>query len=128
MEQVIRGGATIDVPSAEENAAAVGARLQGFYDRQREIAETREREHARGIKLIRRDAVITAATSRLTLLDGIGPELGYVWAVRLLSATLASAGTFQAYITSDTSTATTAANSRRLVASAASSATQVVTF
>jgi hypothetical protein len=51
-----------------------------------------------------------------------------VWGVRLLGAQLASAGTMQAWITSDTSTSTTAANSRRLVASGASNQYQVFTF
>lgn len=126
--QRIQGGAMLDIPSVDEIGTDTAARLAAFGAQQRLIADERERQHARGIKNIRRDVQITAATTRFTNLDGIGPELGYVWGVRLLSAQLASAGTMQAWITSDTSTGTTAANSRRLVMSNASNQFQVALF
>ena len=128
-QQLVRGGAPIDIPSTAEIGDVVAERARQVWVEQSAIAEAREREHARGIKALRRDtAVVPAATSRFTNLDGIAPSLGYVWAVRLLAAQLASAGTFQAFITSDTDTTKGAATQRRLVASGASNQYQVITF
>ena len=84
-------------------------------------------EELRGVKLLRRDApVTTPALTRITTNDNITPESGYVWAVLMVSAQLASAGTFQAFITSDTDTTKTAAMQRRLVASGASNQYQAI--
>ena len=109
--QTIRGGGTID--------AVTPAEMHDFLTQQQEIQQTREREHLRGIKLLRRDSSLTTpAQSRLTTIDSITPEAGYIWCVLMISAQLASSGSLQAFITSDTSaTFATSAVSRRLVAS-----------
>lgn len=113
----IAGGRSYDVASPAEVKQIVADQL-------------REREHARGIKPLRRDtALITPAGTRFTAADAITPESGYVWAVRILSVQLASAGTGEAFITSDTNTAVTTSAQRRLLAAfGTSSQYQVATF
>lgn len=115
----IRAGLSFDVPSREDIAEVTRAEL-AHYDAQ-------QREKLRGLKDLHRDTSLTTpATSRVTITDSITPAAGYKWVVRLLGVQLASAGTLQAFITSDQNA--TAALSRRLVASAASNQYQVVTF
>lgn len=119
MLQTIRGGGQIDTVTPAE--------MRTFIGEQQEIAQARQREQLRGVKLLRRDTALTSpATSRITTLDSITPEQGYVWCVLMVSAQLASAGTFQAFITSDSSGLVTAASQRRLVASGASNIYQAV--
>jgi hypothetical protein len=125
--QLVRGGGTLDIPTADENAAAAMGHVRAFVAEQQEIAQARQRENLRGVKLLRRDTSLTTpATTRITTADGITPEQGYVWCVLMVSAQLASAGTFQAFITSDTDTTRTAAQQRRLVASGASNQYQAI--
>lgn len=127
--QMVQGGRTLDIPSADENAAAVDGRVRAWWLEEQEIQQAREREHLRGVKLLRRDfALTTPAGTRFTVTDGITPEQGYVWCVLLVSAQLASAGVFQAFITSDTDTTRTAASQRRLVAAGASNTYQALTI
>lgn len=109
-QQLIRGGGTIDTLTPAE--------LHDFLRQQQEIQDTRDREKYRAIKLLRRDSSLTTpALTRITTNDSITPESGYIWCVLMVSAQLASSGSFQAFITSDTDTTKTAASQRRLVAS-----------
>lgn len=108
--QLIRGGGTIDTLTPSE--------LQAFWREEQQIQQVREREHLRAVKLMRRDSSLTTpALTRITTNDSITPASGYVWAVLMVSAQLASSGSLQAFITSDTDTTKTAASQRRLVAS-----------
>lgn len=109
--QLVRGGGTID--------AVTPAELRQFYAEQEGVEAARERERFRAVKLLRRDSSLTTpANSRLTTLDSITPESGYIWCILMVSAQLASSGSFQAFITSDSSaTFATSAVQRRLVAS-----------
>ena len=111
MLQTIRGGGQIDAVTPTE--------MRQFYNEQQDIEAARERERFRAVKLLRRDSSLTTpATSRLTTIDSITPESGYIWCILMVSAQLASSGSFQAFITSDTSTTfATSAVQRRLVAS-----------
>jgi hypothetical protein len=82
------------------------------------VAESaRERERARGVKDMRRSLFVqgTPASTRFTLSDSIGPASGYIWTVRLITVQLATAGTGQVYISSDTNPAATAAQQRSLL-------------
>ena len=112
MAQVlIRGGETFETSSPGEVREII---------REAQISEAAAlREELRGVKLLRRDSSLTTpATSRLTTIDSITPEAGYIWCILMISAQLASSGSLQAFITSDTSaTFATTAVSRRLVAS-----------
>lgn len=113
-QTVIRAGAVLDTP----NTAEMADQMSRFVIEQSAISETREREHARGIKLMRRDySLATPAQTRITTLDDITPQQGYVWCILQISAQLASSGSFQAFITSDSDTTKTAAQQRRLVGS-----------
>lgn len=125
--QQVRGGGTLDIPTADETTAVMMSRVEAFWAEQEAISEAREREHLRGVKLLRRDSSLaTPATSRFTVTDDITPEQGYVWCVLLVSAQLASAGIFNAFISSDTDTTKTAAMQRRLVAAGASNIYQAL--
>ena len=131
----IRGGAHVDILSAAELGAELDLRLgrdqRGeWWVEQQEIARQRELEHYRGMKPLARDAQLTTpALTRLTITDSIVAEAGIYWVLRLLSAQLASSGSFQAFITTDTDTTKTAAQQRRLVASSGSNNQyQVFTF
>ena len=131
----IHGGAEIDILNAAELGAELDLRLgpdqrrEWWFDQQ-EIARQRELEHYRGMKPLARDAQLTTpALTRLTITDSIVAEAGLYWVLRLLSAQLASSGSFQAFITTDTDTTKTAAQQRRLVASSGSNNQyQVFTF
>lgn len=111
MIQTIRGGGPIDTLTPGE--------FHSFMREQEEIQDARDREKYRAIKLLRRDtALTTPAQTRLTTIDNITPEAGYVWCILMISAQLASSSSLQAFITSDTSaTFATSAVQRRLVAS-----------
>ena len=108
---VIRnGGAVVDLPSMAELHAYFGER---------------DRERARGIKMIRASGIGPFPAAGALLIPN-GPESGYIWALRLLSAQLASSGTLLAYITSSTPAA--GATPQRAVYNGASAVTQVTTF
>ena len=111
MLQTIRGGGQIDAVTPTE--------MRQFYNEQQDIEAARERERFRAVKLLRRDSSLTTpAQSRLTTIDSITPESGYIWCILMVSAQLASSSSLQAFITSDTSaTFATSAVQRRLVAS-----------
>lgn len=120
--QMVRGGGTLDIPTAEENATAAMGHVRSFWSEQEAIQEARDIEKYRGVKLLRRDSALTSpAQTRLTTIDSITPEAGNIWCILMISAQLASSGSLQAFITSDTSaTFATAAVQRRLVASTSS--------
>lgn len=124
----IHGGARIEVPNLVEIEAALGGALgpearRAWWDEQQAIAEARQREQLRTIKDMRRSTLLTTpAGTRVTLLDGISPEAGYKWVVRYISVYLASAGTGQAFITSDTVTTLGALTQAKCVASLTTSA------
>ena len=104
----IRGGAHIAIPDLAEIGAELDARLgpearQSWWNEQATIASQRQREQLRALKPMRRSTLLTTpAGTRVTVLDGITPEAGYSWVVRYIGVYLASAGTGQAFITSDT--------------------------
>ena len=91
-----------------------------------------ERERYRAIKDFRRNVqVVTTAATYSTLTDYVTPEAGYKWLVRLLSVSLASAGTGQAFITSQSGAApvlTMPTQSRCIAEWGTSLAYQVSTF
>jgi hypothetical protein len=108
---VIKAGGVIDTPSMAE--------LHQYFG-------TRDRERGRGVKHIRISG-LGATPAAGTLMIPNGPESGYIWAVRLLSAQLATSGTVVAYITS--SSPATGATPQRLVFNGSTSSTsQVTTF
>ena len=113
----IHGGAIVDIPTAEETAAAVDARHRAFWHEQQAIESARERERQRAKKDLRRSTLLaTPAGTRVTILDGIAPEPGYKWVVRYISVYLAAAGTGQAFITSDTTSTLGALTQAKCVA------------
>ena len=112
----LRAGMTLEIPNTKEIAEVVAA--------ERHKAQIEEMEKARGLKYLRRNTLLsTPAGTRVTLLDGITPEPGYVWAVRSISVTLASAGTGQVYITSDSTSTLGVLTQSKPVAAFTTSAT-----
>ena len=75
----VRGGSTIESMTSAE-----------LWD----LLDKRERERARGVKWVE-FAVPLNATPANTLT--VGPDEGWIWSVRCVSSTLASAGTFAVY-------------------------------
>lgn len=102
-QQVIRGGAPVDIPTADETADAVEARMRAFYRQQAEIESARERERARGMKRMEIYVPVSPAANNIFIgqtvaaNEGNGPELGYVWSVRMVSITLSGTGTLTVY-------------------------------
>ena len=89
-QQQIRGGAMLDIPSADEIGDVVDRRWQAFYAQQREIEETRQRERLRGLKRMEfYAAVVPAAT---TFWTGDLVEEGYAWSLRLAGVNTANGG------------------------------------
>lgn len=104
----IRGGAHVEIPNLAEIEATIGAAV-GPQARQQWWAElqadqrAKEAQQYRALKALRRSTLLsTPAGTRVTVLDGITPEAGYMWVIRYIGVYLASAGTGQAFITSDT--------------------------
>jgi hypothetical protein len=131
MAQVtVQGGARWDLPTAAEISDVMDQRLAAFSQVQQQVADARDREHARTIKPMSAAVTVSAAAqTRYTSLDAVGPSQGYIWAIQIIACQLASAGTLQAFITTDTDTTKTAATQRRLVVNGStSSAYQVATF
>lgn len=131
----IRGGASVEIPDLAEIRAEIGAGLgpearRDWWAEQKAIEDARERERYRGMKDMRRSTLLTTpAGTRVTILDGIAPEAGYKWVVRIVSVFLASAGTGQAYITSDTTSTLGSLTQAKAVASyTTSAAVQVATL
>lgn len=116
-QQLVRGGQAIDVPTADETADAVDGRMRQFFAEQGAIEDARQRNLQRTKKDMRRSTLlITPAGTRVSILDAITPEAGYKWVVRFLSVFLATAGTGQAFITSDTSSTLGSLTQSKLVA------------
>lgn len=107
----IRGGSRVEIPNLAEIGLELDARL-GPEQRREWWAELQAEQQAkdeilyRAIKDLRRSALLSSpAGTRVTILDGITPEAGYKWVVRYVGVWLATAGTGQAFITTDTSSA-----------------------
>lgn len=84
MRTLIKGGAELDTITLAE--------LDAFMSR-------RERDRARGVKWVEEAQPLPAAPAN-TL--SVGPAEGYVWSVKILSATLGTAGTLTVYKASST--------------------------
>jgi hypothetical protein len=127
-EVMIRGGAKLEVPDLAEIGAVVSAGVgpdarRQWWAEQAEIADTRQRAELRALKPLRRSALLTTpAGTRVTILDGITPEGGYVWVVRYIGVYLAAGGTGQAFITTDTTSTLGAITQSKPVAVFTSSA------
>jgi hypothetical protein len=67
-------------------------------------ADRRERERARGVKPF--DYAVPLTSSPANVIS-VGPEEGWIWAVRIVSSTLGSAGTYTVYKSSNLGTSTT---------------------
>ena len=79
-----------------------------------ELLDMRERRRARGLKIMEFAAPLTSSPASVIT---VGPAEGYTWAVRLVSSTLATAGTLTVYKTSSQpGTNTSSQDTRRLVA------------
>jgi len=99
-QQLVRGGAPLDIPTTAEIGDAVDGRLAAFYARQRDIEDARERERARAVKWMRLPNILrgTVASNAISFTIGngfnLGPDQGYAWSVRRLAVTgLASGAT-----------------------------------
>lgn len=91
--QTVQGGRPLDIPTADETAAAVDARQRAFWAEQRQVEAAREFERARAIKWMRlpntlRGAVASNAIT-FTIGNGfnLGPDQGYAWSIRRLTVT-----------------------------------------
>jgi hypothetical protein len=119
MKVLIKAGAEIDVPTRDEVR-------QDIHSAWREQAADAERARARGVKYIRLSAPGPSPAAQ-TLYIANGPEVGYIWALRLLSVQLSAADTVLAYVTS--SAPSTGSTPQRLIANfSTSGANQVGTF
>ena len=119
---VLKSGVEIDIPTR-------GEVREDIHTAWRDHESQRERERARGIKKFRRSALLsTPAGTRVSILDAITPEAGYSWVIRCISVYLASAGTGQAFITSDTSTTLSSITQSKPVAVFTTSAQYQVEF
>ncbi len=96
---LIRAGAEIDVPTRAE----VAEDLRSIWEEQREIESARERERLRTMKRVELFIPVSPAANNVfigqtvTANEGNGPELGYIWSVRLVSITLSGTGTLTVY-------------------------------
>ena len=120
----IRGGAKVEIPDLAEIDARIGAAV-GPEARKQWWSEAQQwqREELRTVKDLRRSTLVTTpAQTRVTLLDGITPEAGYKWVVRYISVYLASAGTGQAFITTDSASTLSSITQSKCVASYTTSA------
>ena len=81
------------------------------------------RQHYKALKKFRRSTLLTTpAQTRPTVLDGITPDAEWSWVVRQIGVYLASAGTGQAFITSDSAATLGARTQSQPVASFTTSA------
>jgi len=124
----IQGGADVEIPNLAEIEAIVSIGVgpeqrKQWWGEQARIEDERQREQWRGIKDLRRSTLLTTpAGTRVTLLDGIAPAAGFKWVVRYIGVYLASAGTGQAFITSDTASTLSALTQSKPVAAFTTSA------
>ncbi len=101
--QMVQGGRPLEIPTADETAAAVSDRMMAFYREQRAIEDARDRERAKGMKRMEILVPVSPAANNIfigqtvTANEGNGPELGYVWSVRMVSITLSGTGTLTVY-------------------------------
>jgi hypothetical protein len=108
----IRGGAKVEIPNRDEIRGELA-----------DVLDVRERSRARGVKWLDIVQPVTPATGIIT----VGPDQGYVWSVKVVSTTLASAGTLAVYkVTGWTGDSTTTNDTRRLVGYNSTSQTQQV--
>ncbi len=114
-QQMIQGGRPVEIPTADEIGSMMDGRLHEFYERQREIESARERERLKGFKRIEVFIPVSPAANNVFIGQtvaanvGNGPELGFVWSVRMVSITLSGTGTLTVYKSS------TSADTRRPV-------------
>ena len=94
-EQLVRGGAPLDIPTAEETAGAVDTRMRAFWREQAAIAEAREREQARGLKRMELYMAVNPAAG--TFWTGPLVDEGYVWSLRLAGVNMSAANIFVMY-------------------------------
>jgi hypothetical protein len=85
-QQMIRGGAPVDIPTSGEIGDEVDRRLAVYRRQVREDESTREREYARGIKFIR-----IATRPGTNTADCGGPEAGYCWSLMAITAIFSAA-------------------------------------
>ena len=96
---LIRAGAALDVPTRAE----VAEDLRSIWEEQRQIESARERERLRSMKRIELFIPVSPAANNVfigqtvTANEGNGPELGYIWSVRMVSITLSGTGTLTVY-------------------------------
>jgi hypothetical protein len=103
-EQLVRGGAPLDIPTTDEVADAVDARHRAFWREQREIEDARQRERLRGKKRIEIFIPLSGSSTSAFIgqavgasNQGNGPEQGFLWSIRLVSIQLAGTGTLAVY-------------------------------
>lgn len=95
MITTIRGGGTIEHVTPDELRAELRSVMAA--------ESAAERERLRGIKDLQRAALIASpAGTHITLTDGYTPDAGYKWMIRHIGVYLASAGTGQVFLTTDT--------------------------
>jgi len=95
VQQLVRGGQPVDIPSTGEIGETVDARLAAFYERQRDIEDARARERYRGLK--RMELYLSPPASSATWFTGSLVDEGYVWSLRLASFAVSASGTFIVY-------------------------------
>jgi len=123
-QQMIRGGAPVDIPTPAEVADVVDVRARAFAREQQAIADARERDRVRTIKPVRAAGPSAAKAASFFI---PGPDSGYMWNVKLISVQVDAADTVQAFIT--TAAPATGATPRSLISNFGASATsQVITF
>jgi hypothetical protein len=97
-QQVIRGGAYLDIPDIAEISATVGEQVQHHLAAEREEIDAVQRDQARAVKWMRLPAILQgfAASSALALTVGngfnLGPDQGYAWSIRRLAVSGMTAG------------------------------------
>jgi hypothetical protein len=97
-QQVIRGGAYLDIPDIAEISATVGEQVQHHLAAEREMTEAVQRDQARAVKWLRLPVVLQGfgANSALALTVGagfnLGPDQGYAWSIRRLAVSGLTAG------------------------------------
>jgi hypothetical protein len=89
-QQMVRGGAALDIPTADENADAVDGRLRAFYAEQAAIEDARQREYARGLK--RMETFIAVVPAAATFFTGSLVDEGFVWSLRTAGINTAGGG------------------------------------
>ena len=101
---LIRGGAHVAIPDLAEIGAEIRAGIRDeisdeWHKRIRD-EDAQARHNARAVKAIRISSNCKAGTIYLGGPNGVGPDSGYVWQVRLISCQLDASDTVQTYITS----------------------------